>query len=61
MTHVGVAPSLITLMCYEHREDTEWGWGEQAMANTHTHTHTHRVSLMIHRLDGASSKDRTQF
>ena len=36
----------------------QWGWGEHAKANTHTHTHT--VSLMIHRMDGASVKDQTQ-
>ena len=38
----------------------QWGWGEHAKANTHTHTHTHTVSLVIHRVDGASGKDRTQ-
>ena len=57
-THASVAPPLIKLMGYEHREDAMEG-REQAMSNTHTHTHTHthRVS---HRMDGASSKDRTQ-
>ena len=39
-THASVAPPLIKLMGYEHREDA-MGGGEQAMSNTHTHTHTH--------------------
>ena len=42
---------------------TRWQVGEQAIAkkHKHTHTHTHRVSLVIQRMDGASSKDQTQF
>ena len=36
----------------------QWGWGDHAKANTHTHTHT--VSLVIHKMEGASGKDRTQ-
>ena len=51
MTHVGEAPPLIKLMSYEHREDAV---GEKARANTSTHTHT--VSLVIHRMDGASAR-----
>ena len=44
MTHVGVAPSLIKLMCYEHREDTEGGGGSrQWQIHTHTHTYTQSV------------------
>ena len=54
-------------MGYEHREDAVAGGGAgngketQTYTHTHTHTHTHRVSLVIQRMDGASSKDRTQF
>ena len=51
MTHVGEAPPLIKLMSYEHREDAVGG---AARANTSTHTHT--VSLVIHRMDGASAR-----
>ena len=54
LTHVVVAPPLIKSFGYEHREDAV-GVGEHAMANTHTHT----VTLVIHRMDGASFKDRT--
>ena len=39
----------------------QWGVGMHAMANTYTYTHTHRVSLVIHRMDGAKGKDRTKF
>ena len=56
-------PPLIKLMGYEHQEDAVEG-GEskqwQTHTNTHTHTHTHTVSLVIHRVDGASGNDRKQ-
>ena len=48
---------LIKTMGCEHSEDA-LGWGEQAVVHTHTHTHT--VPLVIHRVDGASGKDRKQ-
>ena len=51
LTHVGEAPPLIKLMSYEHREDAVGG---VAKANTSTHTHT--VSIVIHRMDGASAR-----
>ena len=47
---------LIKLMDYEHREDAVGG----ANNGKYTHTHTHNVSIVIHRMDGASVKDRTQ-
>ena len=47
-------PPLINLMGYEHREDAMGGGGSK---QCQIHTHTQRVS---HRMDGASSKDRTQ-
>ena len=59
LTHVGVATPLIKLMGYEHREYVVGGGGSKQY-QTHTHTHTHTVSLVIHRVDGASGKDQTQ-
>ena len=53
-------PQFIKVMGYEHREDAMGGGGSkqcQIHTYTHTHTHTQRVSQ---RMDGASSKDRTQ-
>ena len=39
---------------------TQWGVGGTGnVQQTHTHTHTHSAP-MIHRVDGASGKDRTQ-
>ena len=49
---------LIKSVGYEHREDAVGVGGEGY--GKHTHTHTHRVSFVIHRVDGASDKDRTQ-
>ena len=40
LTHVCLAPPLIKLMAYDHRENAVW-LGEQVMANTHTRTHPH--------------------
>ena len=41
LTHVSVAPPLIKLMGYEHREDAMGGGGsKQCQIHTHTHTHT---------------------
>ena len=46
LTHVSVAPSLIKLMGYEHREDAMGGGGsKQCQIHTHTHTHTHTECL----------------
>ena len=47
-------------MGYEHREDAVGGGGSRQW-QTHTKTHTHTVSFVIHRMDGATVKDRTQF
>ena len=55
LTHVGVTRPLIKLMGYEHREDAVVGG-----VSRQWHTHTHTVSLVIHRVDGDSGKDRTQ-
>ena len=52
-------PPLIKLMGYEHREDAVGGGGSRQW-QTHTNTRTHTVSLVIHKMDGASVKDRTQ-
>ena len=44
-------PPLIKLMSYDHREDAVGGAGKGK------HIHTHRtVSLVIHRMDGASAR-----
>ena len=48
-------PPLIKLMGYEHRENAS---GRGGSRQWQTHTHTHKVSLVIHRVDGASGKDR---
>ena len=53
MTHVGVAPPIIKLMGYEHREDAV-GVGEQAKAKTHVNTHTHICSVPRDTQDGWS-------
>ena len=50
---------LIKIICQEHREDAIGGGGSRQW-QSHTNTHTHTVSLVIHRMDGASFKDRTQ-
>ena len=57
LTHVSVEHPLIKLMGYEHREHAVGGRG---CWQGQTHTHTHTVSPVIHRVDGASGKDRTQ-
>ena len=49
------SPPLIKLVGYEHREDAVGGAGNVK----HTHTHT-QCPLVIHRMDGASGKDRSQ-
>ena len=46
-------PPLLKLMFYEHREDAVVGGGSRQWQ-----THTHTVSPVIHRVDGASGKDR---
>ena len=51
-------PPLIQLMGYEQRENAVGVGG--AWNVKHTHTNAHTVSLMIHRVDGTSDKDRTQ-
>ena len=51
-------PPLFKVMDYEHREDAVGGGGSRQW-QTHTNTQTHTVSLVIHRMDGASVKDRT--
>ena len=43
-------------MGYEHRDNAEGGVGACNGKNTHTHT----VSLVTHRVDGASGEDQTQ-
>ena len=55
LIYVSVARPLFKLMGYEHRE-VQWGREVQARAK---HTHTHSASV-IHRVDEASGKDRTQ-
>ena len=60
LTHVGVAHPLIKSMGYGYREDAGVGGGAGSGKYTHTNTHTHTVSLVIHMVDGASGKDRTQ-
>ena len=52
-------PPLIKLMGNEHREDAVGGGGSRQW-QTHKNTRTHTVSLVIHKMDGASVKDRTQ-
>ena len=57
LTHVSMAHPLIKLMGYEHREHAVGGEGcRQGQPYAHTHT----VSSVIHRVDGASCKDRMQ-
>ena len=58
MKNVGVAHNLIKLIGYEHREDEVGGGGSRQWK---THTHIYTVSLVIHRVDGASAEDRTQY
>ena len=60
LTHVGVARPQIKLIGYEHREDKVGGEGSR-QRQTHKNTHTHTVSILIHRVAGASAADRTQF
>ena len=60
LTHVGVAHPLIKLMGYGYREDAGVSGGAESGKYTHTNTHTHTVYLVIHRVDGASGKHRTQ-
>ena len=50
-------PPLIKLIGYEHRKDAVGGGGSRQW-QSHTNTHTHTVSFVIHRMDGASFKDR---
>ena len=52
-------PPLFKVMGSEHREDAVGGGGSRQW-QTHTNRHTHTVSLVIHRTDRASVKDRTQ-
>ena len=60
LMHVGVANPLINLLGYEHR-GKQWGQGGAGNGkHTHTNTHAHTVSLVIHRVVGASGKQRTQ-
>ena len=54
-------PPQIKLMGYEHREDALGGRVAGKGKHTHKHTHTHTVSAVIHRVDGATGKDRTQY
>ena len=58
LTHVSVAHSLIKLMGSELWE-AQWG-AESAGTVKHTHTHTHSVQV-IHRVNGVTGKDRTQY
>ena len=58
LTNVGGASGRIILMGYEHREDAFWGGGSR---HWQTHKHTHSVSLVIHRVDGASAKNPTLY
>ena len=60
LTHESVACPPIKSMVYDHRVYVVGGGGSRKY-QTHTHTHTHTVSLVIHRVDGASGKDWTQF
>ena len=53
LTHVSVAATLIKLMGNDHRENA-LGRGGSRQWQTHT------VSLVIHRVDGASVKDRME-
>ena len=41
VTHVCVAPPLIEVIGYEHREDAVGVGGAGNVEHTHTHTHTH--------------------
>ena len=59
LTRVSMAHPVIKLMGYEHREHAVGGGGCR-QGQTYTHTHTHTVSPVIHRVDGASCKDRMQ-
>ena len=54
MTHVGVAPPLIKLMCYEHLDNRNCG-GE-AGSGKYTHTHTYTQSVPRDTQDGWSLK-----
>ena len=56
LTQVGVDALIIKLMGYEHREIAVGG----GRAGNGKHTYTHTVSPVIHRVDGASGKVRTQ-
>ena len=47
---------LFKIMGYQHREDAVGGGGSKQWQ---IHTHTHGVSIVIHRMDGGSGKDRT--
>ena len=59
LTRVGLAHPLNRLMGYEHQEDAVGGGGSKLwQTHTHTHTHTYTLSLVKHRVDGASDKDR---
>ena len=53
MTHVSVAPPLIKLMGYEHREEAVGGEGSRQW-QIHTHTHTHTQSVLRDTQDGWS-------
>ena len=57
LTHINVARPLIKLVGYDHREDAVDGGGSRQWQ---THTLTHTVSLLVHRVDGASAEDRMQ-
>ena len=57
LTRVGLAHPLNRSMGYEHQEDAVGGGGSK-LWQTHTHTHTYTLSLVKHRVAGASDKDR---
>ena len=62
LAHVGVAPPLIKIVGYEHREYALGGGGagngKHTQTHTHTHTHTKTVSHVIHRVEGPSGNAR---
>ena len=45
LTHVSVAPPLIEIVGYAHREDAVGDGGAGNAKHTHTHTHTHAHSV----------------
>ena len=59
LTHVSRLRLILArgLIGYEHQEDAVGGGGSK-LWQTHTNTHTYTLSLVKHRADGASDKDR---